>query len=69
MRRRGAPAPLFLASAVAGSGEMRAPMPASIHNLHSDVHRMREVRAAPDAGTFTADAAPLKAGRTRSIGG
>jgi len=48
-------------------GEMLAPMLASIHNLHYYLNLMREVRAALDAGGFTAFRAQFKADRARGI--
>ena len=48
-------------------GEMLAPMLASIHNLHYYLQLMREVRAALDAGSFTAFRAQFKADRARGV--
>ena len=48
-------------------GEMLAPMLASIHNLHYYLHLMQEVRAALDAGGFTAFRAQFKADRARGV--
>ena len=48
-------------------GEMLAPMLASIHNLHYYLQLMREVRAALDAGAFTAFRAQFKADRARGV--
>ena len=46
---------------------MLAPMLASIHNLHYYLHLMQEVRAALDAGGFTAFRAQFKADRARGV--
>jgi len=48
-------------------GEMLAPMLASIHNLHYYLNLMRDVRAALDAGAFTAFRAQFKADRARGV--
>ena len=48
-------------------GEMLAPMLATLHNLHYYLNLMREVRAALDAGGFTAFRAQFKADRARGI--
>ena len=48
-------------------GEMLAPMLATLHNLHYYLNLMREVRAALDAGGFSAFRAQFKADRARGI--
>ena len=48
-------------------GEMLAPMLATIHNLHYYLNLMAEVRAALDAGGFTAFRAQFKANRARGV--
>ncbi|MDR2155151.1 MAG: tRNA guanosine(34) transglycosylase Tgt [Burkholderiaceae bacterium] len=48
-------------------GEMLAPMLASIHNLHYYLNLMREVRAALEAGQFSAFSARFHADRARGI--
>jgi queuine tRNA-ribosyltransferase len=48
-------------------GEMLGPMLASIHNLHSDLNLMREVRAALDEGRFEAYAEQFRADRARGV--
>ncbi len=48
-------------------GEMLAPMLASIHNLHYYLQLMREVRAALDAGAFSAFRQRFAADRARGV--
>ena len=48
-------------------GEMLAPMLATVHNLHYYLDLMREVRAALEAGTFTAFRARFKSDRARGV--
>jgi queuine tRNA-ribosyltransferase len=48
-------------------GEMLAPMLASIHNLHTYVNLMREVREALDEGRFEAFRRQFKADRARGV--
>ena len=48
-------------------GEMLGPMLASIHNLHYYVNLMAEVRAALDAGAFSAFRAQFAADRARGV--
>ncbi|WP_293223103.1 tRNA guanosine(34) transglycosylase Tgt [Ottowia sp.] len=48
-------------------GEMLAPMLATIHNLHYYLNLMQEVRAALDAGGFSAFRAQFKADRARGV--
>ncbi len=48
-------------------GEMLAPMLASLHNLHYYLQLMREMRAALDAGTFSAFRQRFAAERARGV--
>ena len=48
-------------------GEMLGPMLTSIHNLHYYLNLMREVRAALDAGTFSAFRARFSTDRARGV--
>ena len=48
-------------------GEMLGPMLTTIHNLHYYLNLMREVRAALDAGTFSAFRAQFRADRARGV--
>jgi queuine tRNA-ribosyltransferase len=48
-------------------GEMLGPMLASIHNLHHYLNLMAEVRAALEAGTFSAFVAQFHADRARGV--
>ncbi len=48
-------------------GEMLGPMLTTIHNLHYYLNLMREVRAALDAGTFSAFRARFRTDRARGV--
>jgi len=48
-------------------GEMLGPMLASIHNLHYYLNMMREVRAALDAGQFSAFVQQFHNDRARGV--
>ena len=48
-------------------GEMLGPMLASIHNLHYFLDLVREIRAALDAGTFSAFRSAFAANRSRGV--
>ena len=48
-------------------GEMLGPMLTTIHNLHYYLNLMSEIRAALEAGEFTAFRARFKAERARGV--